>query len=144
MFTLNDFSGGLNTKSSPRDILPNQVQLADNCILSNPGLIESQSDNLDRSHTSNTITRVSTNAQGTGAFFFNHEFDISDGTGAVSQTATEIIAYPDNTALKFLRRDYRGGRTDLTAFAEANDTNFNPTDNNSIASVSDGVFEPIY
>ena len=83
MFTLNDFSGGLNTKSSPRDILPNQVQLADNCILSNPGLIESQSDNLDRSHTSNTITRVSTNAQGTGAFFFNHEFDISYGTGAV-------------------------------------------------------------
>ena len=144
MFTLNDFSGGLNTKSSPRDILPNQVQLADNCILSNPGLIESQSDNLNRSHTSNTITRVSTNAQGTGAFFFNHEFDISDGTGAVSQTATEIIAYPDNTALKFLRRDYRGGRTDLTAFSDVNDTNFNPTDNNSIANVSDGVFEPIY
>ena len=38
---LNDFSGGLNTKSSPRDIAPNQVQSVNNAVLSNAGLITS-------------------------------------------------------------------------------------------------------
>ena len=144
MLTLNDFSGGLNTKSSPRDIAPNQLQLADNVKISNPGLIESLSPASDKSHQSNTITRTTPGIQGTGAFFFNHEFDISDGTGAVSQTAQEIVAYPDNTSLKFLSRKYRGGRTDLDAFTDVNDDKFNPTDNNSIDNVSDGVFEPVY
>lgn len=140
MLTLNDFSGGLNTKSSPRDIAFNQVQLADNVVLSNPGLIESSADSSTQSY--GTISRTSTSNYGNGAFIFNHEFDISDSSAPITQTAKEIIAYPDNTALKFLHRLFQGGTADLTLLSETN-IKFQATDSNSIT-MSDGLFEPIY
>ena len=90
MLTLNDFSGGLNTKSSPRDIAFNQVQLADNVVLSNPGLIESSADSSTQSY--GTISRTSTSNYGNGAFIFNHEFDISDSSAPITQTVRGIIA----------------------------------------------------
>ena len=43
MVTLNDLSGGLNTKFSPRDIVPKELQKADNVIVSNPGVLQSSS-----------------------------------------------------------------------------------------------------
>ena len=103
MLQLNDFSGGLNTKSSPRDINVNQLTLADNAIVSKAGLIQSSKDADDKSsfvdlnHTAN---------QGNGAFLFTSQFDInntdalvqgeSPGAGnRVDETAREIIAYPD-------------------------------------------------
>jgi hypothetical protein len=140
MLTLNDFSGGLNTKSSPRDIAFNQVQLADNVVLSNPGLIESSADSSTQSY--GTISRTSTSNYGNGAFIFNHEFDISDSSAPITQTAKEIIAYPDNTALKFLHRLFQGGTADLALLSET-DIKFQATDSNSIT-MSDGTFEPIY
>ena len=140
MLTLNDFSGGLNTKSSPRDIAFNQVQLADNVVLSNPGLIESSSDSSTQSY--GTITRTSTSNYGNGAFIFNHEFDISDSSAPITQTAKEIIAYPDSTDLKFLHRLFQGGTSALGLMSEAN-SKFQGTDSNSIT-ISDGTFEPVY
>jgi len=105
---LNDFSGGLNTKSSPRDIAPNQVQKADNVFLSNPGLIQSSSDSSTK-HTSapDTITHAQ---QGNGAFIFNSEHNV-DTTGGASTNPSQIIAYPidktlGNTTIQFLRRDF--------------------------------------
>jgi len=74
---LNDFSGGLNTKSSPRDIAPNQVQKADNAFLSNPGLIQATSDATSKS-SSETITHIH---NGNGAFIFNSQYNVDvDGT----------------------------------------------------------------
>jgi hypothetical protein len=140
MLTLNDFSGGLNTKSSPRDIAFNQVQLANNVVLSNPGLIESSSDSSTQSY--GTISRVSTSNYGNGGFIFNHEFDISDSSAPITQTAKEIIAYPDNTDLKFLHRLFQGGTVNLEVASEA-DSKFQGTDANSIT-MSDGTFEPVY
>ena len=49
MLQLNDFSGGLNTKSSPRDINVNQLTKADNAIVSKAGLIQSSKDAEDKS-----------------------------------------------------------------------------------------------
>ena len=103
---LNDFSGGLNTKSSPRDIAPNQVQLADNVFLSNPGLIQSSSDSTAK-HTSAPATMTHTK-NGNGAFIFNSQYNIdTDGTAT---TPTQIIAYPiddaNNTNIQFFRRDF--------------------------------------
>lgn len=102
---LNDFSGGLNTKSSPRDIAPNQVQKADNVFLSNPGLIEATSDATTKSTSSPTMTHTK---QGNGAFIFNSQFNL-DTDGTATQP-TQAIAYPiddaDNTNIQFFRRDF--------------------------------------
>ena len=103
---LNDFSGGLNTKSSPRDIAPNQVQLANNVFLSNPGLIQSSNDSTAK-HASAPATMTHTK-QGNGAFIFNSQYNIdTDGTAT---TPTQVIAYPiddaSNTNIQFFRRDF--------------------------------------
>ena len=103
---LNDFSGGLNTKSSPRDIAPNQVQLANNVFLSNPGLIQSSSDSTAKHDSAPaTMTHIK---QGNGAFIFNSQYNIdTDGTAT---TPTQVIAYPiddaGNTNIQFFRRDF--------------------------------------
>ena len=103
---LNDFSGGLNTKSSPRDIAPNEVQKADNVVLSNPGLIEASSDSTTKSSSSPTMTHVQA---GNGAFIFNSQFNVDDD-GTRTQP-TQTIAYPinkgsGNTTIQFFRRDF--------------------------------------
>ena len=102
---LNDFSGGLNTKSSPRDIAPNQVQKADNVFLSNPGLIEATSDASSKS-SAETMTHTQ---QGNGAFIFNLQFDVD--SSETTEQPTQIIAYPidkgaGNTTIQFFRRDF--------------------------------------
>ena len=109
---LNDFSGGLNTKSSPRDNAPNQVQKADNVFLSNPGLVEATSDASIKTTnpgggTSETMTHTQ---QGNGAFIFNSQFNV-DSSGTATQQS-QIIAYPidkgstDKTTIQFFRRDF--------------------------------------
>lgn len=111
-FQLNDFSRGLNTKSSPRDIASNQVIQADNAILSKPGLIESSSDSSTKSTnpaggTSETMTHTQ---HGNGAFIFNSQFNV-DSSGTTTQP-TQTIAYPidkgstDKTTIQFFRRDF--------------------------------------
>jgi hypothetical protein len=130
MLTLNDFSGGLNTKSSPRDIAFNQVQLADNIVLSNPGLITSSKDADDKS---SAVSKVTTSNHGNGAFIYNHEFDISDDSGAVSQTAKQIIAYPDGNNLEFFHRNFNSTGN----FADADTAN-------DFAITDAGTFEPVY
>ncbi len=128
MLTLNDFSGGLNTKSSPRDIAFNQVQLATNVILSNPGLIQSSKDADDK--TNGTISKDSTSNYGNGAFIYNHEFDIN--SAAPGATARQIIAYPDGANMEFMYRDF-----DNTGdFYDAGGTN--------AFAISDTNFEPVY
>tara|TARA_R100001440_G_scaffold75205_2_gene101863 strand:- start:1746 stop:4223 length:2478 start_codon:yes stop_codon:yes gene_type:complete len=103
---LNDFSGGLNTKSSPRDIAPNQVQKADNVFLSNPGLVEATSDASSKS-SAETMTHTQ---QGNGAFIFNLQFNV-DSSGTATQPS-QTIAYPidkgstDKTTIQFFRRDF--------------------------------------
>jgi len=104
---LNDFSKGLNTKSSPRDILLNQVQKSDNVVLSNPGLIESASDSTSKSSSSPTLTHTK---KGNGAFIFNSEYNV-DTSGGASTNPSQIIAYPiddssGNTTIQFFRRDF--------------------------------------
>jgi len=102
---LNDFSGGLNTKSSPRDIAPNQVTKADNVVLSNPGMIESSSDATSKA-SSETMTHTQ---QGNGAFIFNLQFNV-DSSGTATQPS-QTIAFPidkgsGNTTIQFFRRDF--------------------------------------
>ena len=126
---LNDFSGGLNTKSSPRDIAPNEVQKSDNVVLSEPGLIQSSSNPSDKS---SAISKNNTDNFGTGAFVFNHEYDINDSDSSVSQTARQIIAYPDSTTLEFFYRAYNTTGN----FSDANTAN--------AITMSDGNFEPVY
>ena len=70
---LNDFSGGLNTKSSPRDIAPNQVTKADNVNLHNPGLILSSSTSSAKLSTANAPNAQTT--AGYGAFMFNSQYN---------------------------------------------------------------------
>ena len=40
MLKLNDFSGGLNTKSSPRDVALNELTLCTNTLTNIPGLLK--------------------------------------------------------------------------------------------------------
>ena len=140
MLQLNDFSGGLNTKSSPRDINVNQLTLADNAIVSKAGLIQSSKDADDKSsfvdlnHAAN---------QGNGAFLFTSQFDInntdalvqgeSPGAGnRVDETAREIIAYPDSQNIKFFYRN----------FNTTGDFSHSGTTNQ--VAISDGSCEPVY
>lgn len=128
MLKLNDFSGGLNTKSSPRDIAFNQVQLSTNVVLSNPGVITSSKDADDK--TSGTISKDTTSNYGNGAFIYNHEFDINSASPGA--TARQIIAYPDGANMEFMYRNF-----DTTGdFSDAGATN--------AFAVSSGNFEPVY
>lgn len=140
MLQLNDFSGGLNTKTSPRDINVNQLTLADNAIVSKAGLIQSSKDADDKS---SFVALTHTANQGNGAFLFTSQFDInntdalvqgeSPGTGSrVDETAREIIAYPDSQNIKFFYRN----------FNTTGDFSHGGT-NNQVA-ISDGVCEPVY
>ena len=130
---LNDFSRGLNTKSSPRDIAPNQVQKADNVFLSNPGVIQGTSDATTKSTSSPTMTHTK---QGNGAFIFNSEHNV-DTTGGASTNPSQIIAYPindaDSTNIQFFRRDF----DTTSSFA------FETTDTEIDMGVT-GEVEPVY
>ena len=102
---LNDFSGGLNTKSSARDITPIQVTKSDNVVLSNRGMIESSSDASSKS-SAETMTHTQ---QGNGAFIFNSQFNV-DSSGTATQPS-QTIAFPidkssGNTTIQFFRRDF--------------------------------------
>lgn len=104
---LNDFSGGLNTKSSPRDIAPNGLSKADNVIISNQGLILSSSDSTAKASVP-TFPYVHAKA-GNGAFVFNSQFNL-DLSGTITQP-TQIIAYPSNfprgnSTINFLSRSF--------------------------------------
>lgn len=119
---LNDFSGGLNTKSSPRDIAPNQVQSVTNAVLSNPGLIESSSTNTAK-HTGNASPLIHTK-KGNGAFIFNSQFNL-DASGTATQP-TQAISFPNdkesgNTTIQFFRRDFdsTGNFTHLNSSGDA-------------------------
>jgi len=89
---LNDFSGGLNTKSSPRDIAPNQVTKADNVNLHNPGLILSSSTSSAKLSTANAPNAQTT--AGYGAFMFNSQYntDVSGTEG----NPVQVFAFPEN------------------------------------------------
>ena len=74
MITLNDFSGGLNTKFSPRDISPQELKKADNVIVSKPGLLQSSSDSTAVLGTANSPSGNQITA-GYGAFLFNSQWN---------------------------------------------------------------------
>jgi len=130
MFTLNNFSGGLNTKSSTRDINQDQVSKAENVVISNPGLIVSSSVSTDKSATN--ISKVSTSNYGNGAFIFNSEYDISDDD-TTTQVAKQIIAYPDGANLEFYHRGFNTTGNFLDAAGS-----------NDFAMTSGSLFEPVY
>jgi len=73
---LNDFSGGLNTKSSPRDIAPNQVQSVNNAVLSNAGLITSSN-----SGTTKIASAEEIEIRSNRTFSFNTQYDITRTSG---------------------------------------------------------------
>ena len=132
---LNDFSGGLNTKSSPRDIAPNEVQKADNVVLSNPGLIESSSSSSDKS-SAETMTHT---AKGNGAFIFNSQFNVDDSD--TTAKPTQVIAYPidkgsGNTTIQCFRRDFDTPGSNFTLADESNDA--------EIDMQVTGAIQPVY
>mgnify|MGYP003111537537 FL=1 len=93
---LNDFSGGLNTKSSPRDIAPNQVTKANNVVLSNPGLVLSSSVSSAKLATANAPNAQTT--AGYGAFIFNSQYNTDSNAGDVTGPNVQVFAFPENNA----------------------------------------------
>ena len=118
---LNDFSKGLNTKSSPRDILPNQVSKANNVNLHNPGLILSSSASSVKSSANAPNTQT---VAGYGAFMFNSQYN-TDNSGTLG-TAVQVFAFPENngsgTSTKILTYAREFGNTStLTLTEDSND-----------------------
>ena len=118
---LNDFSKGLNTKSSPRDILPNQVSKANNVNLHNPGLILSSSVSSAKSSANVPDTQT---VAGYGAFMFNSQYN-TDNSGTLG-TAVQVFAFPENngsgTSTKILTYAREFGNTNtLTLTEDSND-----------------------
>jgi len=118
---LNDFSKGLNTKSSPRDILPNQVSKANNVNLHNPGLILSSSVSSAKSSANVPDTQT---VAGYGAFMFNSQYN-TDNSGTLG-TAVQVFAFPENngsgTSTKILTYAREFGNTStLTLTEDSND-----------------------
>jgi hypothetical protein len=118
---LNDFSKGLNTKSSPRDILPNQVSKANNVNLHNPGLILSSSTSSVKSSANAPNTQT---VAGYGAFMFNSQYN-TDNSGTLG-TAVQVFAFPENngsgTSTKILTYARQFGNTStLTLTEDSND-----------------------
>jgi len=118
---LNDFSKGLNTKSSPRDILPNQVSKANNVNLHNPGLILSSSVSSAKSSANVPDTQT---VAGYGAFMFNSQYN-TDNSETLG-TAVQVFAFPENngsgTSTKILTYAREFGNTStLTLTEDSND-----------------------
>jgi hypothetical protein len=136
MLTLNDFSGGLNTKSSPRDIAFNQVQSASNAVLLNSGVVYTSVAPTSKGSIANEEIRNFTNT----AFSFNTQYDITanpspgDGTyrlGDFQSSPKEVITLHETEGgakIRYLSR----------AFGTTGD--FSRTENNQI----DGILEPVF
>jgi hypothetical protein len=105
MLTLNDFSGGLNTKSSPRDIALNELAGMTNALVNVPGLIRTAKFPTDIVSGSTSLNHA---ARGNGLFSFNSQYDIGRTTGAREdyESSVEVLAYPDGTNIKFYTRAY--------------------------------------
>lgn len=128
---LNDFSGGLNTKSSPRDIAPNQVQSTTNAVFSNAGLIYSSS----AAESKGTISDIEIANFNNTAFHFNTQYDLtatSGARGAWQGSPKEVITLHETISsqkeITYLTRNF--GSTG----------NFERTVNNKIT----GIVKPIY
>jgi len=117
---LNDFSGGLNTKSSPRDIAPNEVSKANNVNLHNPGLILSSS--VSSAKSSANAPNAQTTA-GYGAFVFNSQHNTDSNAGDVTGPNVQVFAFPENntsgtnTKILTYARDF--GKTSNFTLTEA-------------------------
>ena len=137
MLTLNDFSGGLNTKSSPRDIAFNQVQSASNAVLLNSGVVYTSVAPTSKGTASDIEISEFVNT----AFTFNSQYDISSspnpGDGAYSRgnfqgSPKEVITLHEGSTgaynIRFLSRSF-------------NTTgNFSRSTNNSISGIAKPVF----
>jgi len=142
MVTLNDFSGGLNTKFSPRDIAGNEAEKSDNVVLFNSGLIKAASNPVDK-----VGSAISSNQdqEGNGLFIFNTQYDIgrtTSDTAAISasisnletyQVDHQVLAYPDGVNIKFYSRN----------FANTGDFSHEGADN-QIATGGDTNVQPVY
>tara|TARA_R100001015_G_C4634868_1_gene202435 strand:+ start:80 stop:2776 length:2697 start_codon:yes stop_codon:yes gene_type:complete len=105
-FTLNDFTGGMNTKSSPRDIAVNETVESDNVITSYKGLVKSSSIATAKVSGSTTLTH---DATGNGAFIFNSENNL-DLSGTLTQ-GIQVITHPTQngngkTTIDFFSRNF--------------------------------------
>ena len=105
-FTLNDFTGGMNTKSSPRDIAVNETVESDNVITSYKGLVKSSSIATAKVSGSSTLTH---DATGNGAFIFNSENNL-DLSGTLTQ-GIQVITHPTQngngkTTIDFFSRNF--------------------------------------
>jgi hypothetical protein len=106
MAVLNGFDKGLNTKSSPRDIAPNELQKADNVIVGYPGLVKSSSTATAKVGSALALTHTT---DGNGGFIFNSQHNL-DLSGTVTQPV-QVIAYPTqnttaNTTIEFMTRNF--------------------------------------
>ena len=142
MLTLNDFSGGLNTKSSPRDIAPNEFQDSVNAITSIPGLIKSSALPTDKVASATSFASLST---GSDMFIFNTQYDITktadvsyppyvnSGRAAIQDNPKQVIAFlvsDTDNKVKFYTRAFD------------TEDNFTLTSNNSITFSNNA--NPIY
>ena len=140
MAVLNGFDKGLNTKSSPRDIAPNELQQSNNAIISNPGLLQSGSDATSQG----TATLIHT-AKGNGAFLFTSQYDIG-ATSASFENPKEVIAYPDNASsvnaqIEFFTKSI--GTSGLPV-EHGSSTYTSQGNDNAIDMGVDGPIEPVY
>lgn len=105
MLKLNDFSGGLNTKSSPRDVALNELTLCTNTLTNIPGLLKTSAFPTDSVASATALSHA---AKGNGLFAFNSQYDIgrTSGTRTNYESPVEVMAYPDGTNIKFYTRAY--------------------------------------
>jgi len=126
---LNDFSGGLNTKSSPRDIAPNQVQSVSNAVLSNDGLITSSNSGTAKGTQSDIEIRSDR------VFSFNTQYDITATSGT-------LYNYQSNPKEVIVVHETSGSASQLYYFTRDFGTNgnFSRTTNNNI----EGYLSPVF
>tara|TARA_R110002051_G_scaffold874_3_gene4216 strand:- start:3003 stop:5420 length:2418 start_codon:yes stop_codon:yes gene_type:complete len=131
MVTLNDFSGGLNTKTSPRDIKLNESPLLTSAIINNPGTIKSSSSVTSKDGSVTAVKSV----KGNGAFYFNLQNDIGRTSGSATdyEVPVQVIAYPSGTNVTFFTR----------AFGNTGDWTHQGSDN-QVAVGGTTTIEPVY
>ena len=105
MLKLNDFSGGLNTKSSPRDVALNELTLCTNTLTNVPGTLRTAAFPTNLVSGATSLNHA---AKGNGLFSFNSQYDVGRTTGARAdyESSVEVLAYPDGTNIKFYTRAY--------------------------------------
>jgi hypothetical protein len=101
MLNINNFSAGLNNRTNPRDLKPNEFPILDTVDTETPGTIKimGASYNTSKSNASKTYNNSQTMNEGNGLFHYNSDRDLDNGNLENSESLFVHSPYDKNVSI---------------------------------------------